>query len=382
MKFVDEFVAYCRDFTGCPEIFLRWSAILALSATAGDKHVLRRGDWDVRPNLWILLLGTSSSYKSTGLSAIQRILYEISPDMLAAQEYSHEKFLEDMAVNPHRVCIYDEAQSFFKMLAQPYNAPLKALYLSLWSRRTYRREIKGKEGTGEVVTITNPYLCWGGASTPIQVSEHLSNGSSDLLSGFFPRFVLVPFFDNEKTIDDPPPADPQKRSALISRLKYLSLSGERTYTYTEEALKIKSKWLRGLERRMKACEDFIIPFYKKMRDEHFHKLAMLSAFERESTDIELEDISNAAGLLAPIEMGWPDVLSVITEKDWDRTAKRVEEFIAHKKVVDRKDILRGVRGVKAQKLSAILDGMKQDGQIDMAEESSGGRKRNVISWVN
>src|ERR1035438_6603058 len=102
MKFVDDFISYNRDFTGCPDIFLKWSALLALSAVAGYKHVHRRGNWDVRPNLWVLLLGNSSSYKSTGLSSMRRLLFEAQKDVLASQEYSHEALIEDIANNPHR----------------------------------------------------------------------------------------------------------------------------------------------------------------------------------------------------------------------------------------------------------------------------------------
>ncbi len=244
MKFVDEFVIYCQEFTGCPEIFLRWAAILGLSAIAGDKHVLRRGDWDVRPNIWLLLLGNSSSYKSTGLASIRRLLNEAAPEILAAQEYSHEKLLEDISVNPHRLFVYDEAESFFKMLEQNHNPGMKATLMTLWNRHPYKREIKGKDGTGEISYIQNAYLCWGGASTSIQIANQMRNGSSDLLSGFLPRFLIVPYFDKERTIEDPPPANISKRSGLVSQLKFLLLSGEREYHYAPEATKAKHLWLR------------------------------------------------------------------------------------------------------------------------------------------
>ena len=126
MKFIDDFLDYCRDFTGSPEPFIRWSGLLALSAVAGEKHILRRGDWDVRPNLWVLLLGNSSSYKSVALHSARRLLHEAVPGILASQEYSHEALIEDIALNPHRLFIYDEAESYFKMISQKYNAPMRS----------------------------------------------------------------------------------------------------------------------------------------------------------------------------------------------------------------------------------------------------------------
>jgi hypothetical protein len=113
MKFADDFLSYCRDFTGSPEPFIRWTALLMLSSVAGQKHILRRGDWDVRPNLWVLLLGNSSSYKSVALSSGRRLLYEACPGILASQEYSHEALIEDIASYPHKLFIYDEGVCYF-----------------------------------------------------------------------------------------------------------------------------------------------------------------------------------------------------------------------------------------------------------------------------
>ena len=151
MKFLDDFVDYCKEFTGCPEIFLRWSALLTLSAVAGSKHVLRRGDWDVKPNLWVLIVGNSSSYKSTGLASARRLLHEAAPEIMAASDGSYEAIIEDLAQYPHRLFVYDEAESYFKMLAQKYNAPLAPAMMSLYNGQPITRRIKGKDGKGKDV---------------------------------------------------------------------------------------------------------------------------------------------------------------------------------------------------------------------------------------
>lgn len=380
MRFIEDFVSYNKDFTGCPEIFLRWSGLLALSAVAGHKHVHRRGNWDVRPNLWVLILGNSSSYKSTGLSSMRRLLYESCPGVLAAQEYSHEALFEDLSVNPHRLFLYDEAESYFKMLAQQYNAPMRSAMMSLYNGSPMTRQIKGKEGKGETHTIDHSYIAWGGASTPFQIASHLNGSSTDLLSGMFPRFIMVPWFGSEKSIEDPPPDNKEKRAALVARLRFLSLMGEREYTYTPEALAVKSEWLARFNKRAENAELLLSAFYRKMRDEHIHKVAMLSAFERESSEMDVCDIESAIDLLWPVEKEWGALLERLTEREWDRESNRVEEYIRKNGEVDRSDILRTIRGIKAQKLSAILDGLKQDGKIKIEAIGHGGRTRSKITW--
>lgn len=382
MRFIDDFVNYCQEFTGCPEVFLRWSALLALSAVAGDRHIHRRGDWDVRPNLWVLLIGNSSSYKSAGLNAARRLLQEACPGALAAQEYSHESMIEDLAINPHRVFYYDEAHSFFSMLESPYNkGKMKSAFMSLYGRVPIERKIKGKDGHGETHTITGAYVCWGGASTTVQLTEVLGGRTTDLLSGLFPRFLMVPYFGAEASIEDPPPANQEKRAALIKTLQTLASTGEREYTYTKEALEIKHQWLGRFNKRAIEADTLLSAFYRKMRDEHMHKVCMLSAFERGSVVMERIDMTNAINLLWPIEKGWPQLIERMTEKEWDRDADRVEDFIKKGVTIDRTDILRNVRGIRAQKLTAILSGLHQDKKIEIKEEATTGRTRSIITWT-
>lgn len=381
MKFVDDFVVYNRDFTGCPDIFLRWSALLALSAVAGYKHVHRRGNWDVRPNLWVLLLGNSSSYKSTGLSSTRRLLFEAQHDVLAAQEYSHEALLEDIAVNPHRLFVYDEAEAYFKMLAQKYNAPMRSMMMSLYNNVPIQRKIKGKDGKGETFTIDHSYICWGGASTPFQMAAHMNGSTTDLLSGLFPRFIMVPWFGEESTIEDPPPDDKDKRRVLVERLRSLAVVGEREYDYTPEALAIKHDWLSRFNKRAESAEVLLSAFYRKMRDEHIHKVAMLSAFERGSAVMDKEDITNAIEFLWPVEKEWVSLIERLTEKEWDREANRVETFLRKEHLVDRYDVLRCIRGIKAQKLTAVLQGLIQDEKIRIFDDKTKGRPRQMIEWI-
>lgn len=381
MKFVDDFVDYCQEFTGCPEIFLRWSAMVALSSVAGSKHVLRRGDWDVRPNLWILIVGNSSSYKSTGLASARRLLYEAARGVIAAQDGSYEAIIEDLALNPHRVFIYDEAESYFKMLAQKYNAPLAPAMMSLYNGQPISRRIKGKDGKGEFHDVQNAYVGWAGASTPVQIASRLNGSTTDILSGMFPRFLLVPYFGKERSIDDPPPADKDKASLLIDRLKFLASIGEREYHYAPNALKAKSQWLADFNKRAESSEVLLAAFYRKMRDEHFHKIAMLAAFERNSSEISLQDVAETSKLLWPIEKEWAPLVERFTEKEWDRDAKRVVDFLKSRGKVSRSELLQGVRGIRAQKLSAILDGLEQDNLVKVVTDKKADKPSSLITWL-
>lgn len=376
MKFVDDFVAYAREFTGCPTPFLEWSALLCLSTVANRKHRLRRGNWDVAPNLWVLLLGRSSSYKSTGLATARKLLREACPDNLMGQEYSHEKLLDDLAVNSHRLFTYDEAESFFMMLNQKYNAPMKSALMSLWRDDYYQRATKG----GGSVTIRDAYLCWGGASTPVQLANQTASKDSDLLSGLLPRFLIVPYFGEEASLDDPPPDDPIKREKLIAQLKSLAFTLECEYIYTPEALVLKAQWLSKFQARIAAVDSRLSAFYRKMRDEHYHKLAMLSAFERGSNLIEPSDLANVTHFLWPIEKSLPDVLEQITSDQWSRDSERISDAIKRAGVVTWNSLADKCR-IRGMTLEKHISCLKIDEKIEVELKRDGAhRPTKIITW--
>lgn len=356
--------------------FLEWSALLCLSTVASRRHRLRRGNWDVAPNLWVLLLGKSSSYKSTGLATARKLLREACPEFLMGQEYSHEKLLDDLAINSHRLFTYDEAESFFMMLNQKYNAPMKSALMSLWRDDFYQRATK----TGGTQTIRDAYLCWGGASTPVQLAGQMAGRDSDLLSGLLPRFLIVPYFGEESSLDDPPPDDPVKRADLVSQLKSLAFTLEREYTYTPSALVLKAQWLAKFQARIVSVDMRLSAFYRKMRDEHYHKIAMLSAFERGSSVIEPCDLANVTRFLWPIEKSLPNVLEQITSDQWSRDSERIQEAIKRAGVLSWNSLADKCR-IRGAILEKHISGLKLDEKIEVELKKDGAhRPTKIITW--
>lgn len=389
MKFIDDFVAYHKDFTGCPETFVRWSGIYALSCVAGWGHKLPMGNWNHYPNLWVLLCGDSSVKKSTALSTAQNLITEINPEILAAQQYSEPALIADVSMNPHRCFFYDEAESFLKMLGEKYNQQMRSTLMMLYAGKVISRRIQGREGRGEyheTKTFENghelrPYICWGGASTPYQIGHHLNGSTTDLMSGFFPRIILVPQTEKGYTIPRPPPHDPAKFAALRERLAVLHAIKDREYHYSDAAGKIFDDWHLRITRRAEKADNLSIAFYLKMRDIFIHKISIIFAFERSSPIIEADDISQAINLLWPIEKGWKNIISKFTENEWDREIDRVERFVREQEHCSRQEIILAVRGIRSQKLTAILLGLKQDGKIEESSEQTAGRPKTIIRWI-
>lgn len=376
MKFVEDFVSYAQEFTGCPKPFLEWSAILCLSVVAGRRHVMRRGDWDVRPNLWVMLLGNSSSYKSTGLAIARRLLREVIPDALLGQEFSTEKLLDDLAANSHRLFTYDEAETFFKVISLKYNPTLKSAIMTLWRDDWYVRKTKAAE-----IVIRDAYLCWGGASTSVQIANQINGNDSDLLSGMLPRFCLVPYFGEESSIANPPPSNKEKKSRLVSQLAAYAVCGEREYTYSPEALSIIEKWQTRLTRRISESDPLLGSFYRKMRDEHFHKLAMLFAFSRGVTMIEPADLAHVVERLWQIEQAWPMLMSRLLQTRVGRDREMLLDYLKAQGTVVRGDLLKRFPRINGLELSRMLQSMIEDNLIKTSVDSTRTKPRQVIEYL-
>src|ERR1700733_13259769 len=167
-SFTDEFVEYAKEFTDCPENLLLWAGYLALSSVLGRKVYLEVGDKHVVPNLWVIFVGPSSIHKSTALRIASKIIKGVLPDIFLAQEWSHEKLLEELGKSSHAFLLYDECRGFFDGCEKNYNAGIMSALTTLFEEPEYSRATKSLS-----VIIQDAYILFGGASTAEWVTEGL-----------------------------------------------------------------------------------------------------------------------------------------------------------------------------------------------------------------
>lgn len=298
------------------------------------------------------------------------------PDCLLGQEYSSEKLLDDLAANPHRLFVYDEAETFFKMLAQTYNPTLKSALMTLWRDDWYVRKTKTKDAV-----IKNAYLCWGGASTPVQIAGQINGHDTDLLSGMLPRFTLVPYFGEEHSIPNPPPSDTQKKASLVARLMELATTGEREYSYSPNALKMIEDWQRRFDKRAKDYDPILGAFLRKMRDEHFHKLAMLSAFERGVVIMDETDLAFVVPHLWQIESQLSQALGHLTDTQFGRQQERVSTYLRQRLIVTKSDLYRRFSKIGAKTMEAMLYNLQQQDLIDLVPVKGKTKPTTEVRWI-
>lgn len=398
MKFLDEFVDYHKDFTSCPETFVRWSGIYALSCVANWNHVYRTGNWNCRPHLWILLCGEPSTKKSTALFSARSLISKIETripnvSLVAEQHYSHASFIVEMAENPHRCFFYDEAETFFKMIDEKYNGSFRSDLMQLHGDKVIGKKVRGVEGKGEIFRTEKvpgingyigpylgPYVCWGAATTPAQINRHLRGLTDEVDSGFFPRMLLIPQIETTKVIPRPPPHDPLKFEALLKKLQALFDSPNCDYAYSKSAGAIYDAWHLRMSAKLPIVDPMLQPFYMKMIEIHCHQIALLSAFERQSSTIEDDDVSFAMTMLLKVEKGWPSLIGKFTESKSQKEEARILNYVKTNSPCTPTQIIRALRmdGDVIQKKLAIAE---KNGILSITAKPSTTKPGKIVTWL-
>jgi len=377
--FSEAFVAYAEEFTDCPSMFLRWGAYLAISAVLGPKCLVRTGIADPRPNLWVILLGGASMHKSTALKICTSIIREVRPELALAQEWSHEKLLQDIQQRPHCLMVYDEARSFFSACEKKYNEGIQSALTTLWHEQDYLRTTKA--GT---IEIHDAYVCFGGASTPEWLNDSIRDKGSAIMSGFLPRFILVPApKTNAKCFPFPPPADRSKKIDLVRRLfKIAELEGEARYA--SEARTEYEVWYREYRDRIDRADPLAQPFLAKHLEIYSHRLAMVMAADFGTyPEITLGVWREAKHMLGYLERNVQEIIRKVTEKDWDRERTKIATAIEESSEISQTNLSRRTH-IFGQRLRGYVDDLEGAGLIETVKITQKDAKKptTLIRWLD
>jgi hypothetical protein len=379
-RFTDLYLDYAHEFTDCPDPFLLWGALLAISASLSRSVYVEAGSWNISPHIWVVLIGKSSSHKSTAITIVEDLIELVDPSRTAPHEFTSEAIIQSLSKSSNRLFIFDEAKSFFDMLSKKYNESLKSLFTILYRKPNYSRTTM-KHGT---LAISNAYLPMGLATTPDWLRQSLQDAEQSAMSGFLARFLLVPYLGSGNApMALPPPHSPAKFEALVGRLKAFSLI-EQVFHYSAEARLRMSAWYSEVTERENVAMPMLGPFFEHFKNEAIHKLSVLFAVDRGETEIGLVAFEEAAMCLRYLEDTLPDLVEDMTGSQWDRWTKLVAQTIQKKGHMNRTEILRLHRTINTFALTKILQGLVVDRKIKLAvtsEKDKSGRPPEIYEWI-
>lgn len=375
-RFTDKYLEYAKEFTDCPDVFLKWGGILAISASLSRKVYVEIGAWNQSPNLWIVLIGKSSSHKSTAITRVEDLIEAIDVDRLAPSEFTQESIIDALSKNSTRLFIFDEAKAFFDSMNKKYNEGLNTLMTTLYRKPNYSRTTM-KHGT---VNIQNAYLAMGMATTPEWLRASLQDAEQSAMSGFLSRFLMIPYSGNgNKPYPKPPPHDLVKFTGLKEMLRSFQRI-EQTFHYTSEADEAFNLWFEEITEREHRALPVLGGFFEHFKNEAIHKLSIIFAIDRGEREITRGAFAEAVSSLEYVEEMLPSLVEDLTSDKLDRERKKIKDYIQKHGVCRRED-LAGAVHIHGDKLSVHLRGMESDDLIRRWQEPTKTRKVWMIEWL-
>lgn len=339
-QYLNDYMAMVEE-TESPRIFHVWGALSAMAASLGRRCYFPFGTGEIFPNMYVLLVGTPGTRKSTAMSIAKRQIKSATHLRFAPADTGGQRqglvsamigkagqeaeFLEQVQLTgrddslmgltlsevqeitndvPEEVAIHS-ADKFHMMVATgeitellgQSNTSMLGFLVKMWDGEDYEYGLKSS-----YVELKNPLLDILGCSTPTSMALSLPPAAGG--QGFLSRCILV--YGARKYKSVPRPKAPAESLVLAVRdsiqRAYYDLDG--AFDETPDALSYsESIYDFGLD-----ITDSRFGYYNERRYTHLIKLSMALAASRGTKLIEKIDVEQAHRILRATEIGMPDAL--------------------------------------------------------------------------
>lgn len=386
-SYFDSYLTYTAA-TETPRFFHRWSAVVGLGAWLGRNFFLPFGHSDICPNLYVMLLGSPGTRKSSAIKTQKKFLAHAGYYHFAADKTTKEKFLIDLEEGSAK----DKADSIFEDLdAQTprecfiapdefgdfFGSTAVLEFLStlgvLWDfpEEFYESRLKNSKS----LMIYAPYISMLTGNTPTTLAAMIPPEA--IGQGFFSRLLLVHADKTDIKITFPPRPDQTIRDDLIERLKKIKSHcvGEATMTAGARDLvdQIYTTW--------PGMDDIRFEHYGNRRLTQLLKLCLIYAAARISTEISVQDVIHANSLLAVTEYKMPKALGEFGKGKNSDVAHKVMQAIESQGPITVKELFKHMlRDVaKATDLQEIINGLILADKIQVTSDGYLPKKKSTAS---
>lgn len=312
MNFISDYLEYTSG-TEVPAIFNRWSCLSIIGSFLERDLSIQHGSNLIFPNMYIMLMGTPGTRKSTAIVRARHVLKAAGYKHVAADKSTKEKLLLDMAAQH---CMDDvdallwgdneNAVTPTAIMADEFNdffgnniLEFVAFIGTLWDYSgVYSNRIK----SGESVSVPNPTISLIGGNTPGTFANTFP--PETIGQGFFSRLLLIHGEPNGKRIAFPPSRPESARTAIAASLKLLKPPAARTLQLTAEA--------KNCLTRIYAIDGLVVDgrlaTYYTRRFTHLLKLCIIMCAARCGAEVSERDVIYANTTLYYAEQFMPRAL--------------------------------------------------------------------------
>lgn len=315
-NFIDTYFQYIGD-TEAPAIFHRWACITILGAWIGRNYSFRFGHFNVRANIYCMLMGNAGSRKSTAIKIATRLISKAGYNSIAAERTSKEKFLMDLSgagdlivdsngkksadeimeenlfggIENHIPEILIAADEFNNFVGNG-NIEFLSMLGALWDHEGI---FKNKVKNSKSVEFNDPYINIIAGNTPTGFT--LAFPKEAIGQGIFSRLILVHGEGTGKRITFPSSPSSDSVKIMVNYLQEVRAIATGVAEMTEDA----GKLLHEIYQSNPTVMDVRFESYNNRRFTHLIKLCLIVSAANLRNTVEYEDVLYANTILTHTE---------------------------------------------------------------------------------
>ena len=322
--FISAYFSYIGD-TEAPMTYHRWACITILGAWIGRDYSFELGHFNIKPNIYCMLLGSAGARKSTAIKIAAKLIAKAGYKNVAADRTTKEKFLLDLAGAGDLIAdehgkkspeeILEEnlfgggnanhipemliAADEFNTFVGNGNIEFLSMLGVLWDHEgTFKNKVKNSKS----VEVDNPFVSIIAGNTPTGFS--LAFPAEAIGQGIFSRLILVHGEPTGKKIPFPTAPSKKETDTLIDLLHAVKSIAKGRAVIHPDAKEL----LATIYRSDVGIDDVRFESYMNRRFSHLLKLCLVVSAASLRNMIEYEDVIYANTILTHAEHMMPKAL--------------------------------------------------------------------------
>lgn len=331
--FISLFCDWLSGLTDGYREYMEMGGLWLISSFCAGKVEVRLKQENVKPNIYVMCFGKSTTSRKTTIINRTRQIYEsVTGELLPNEDFSIQGYLESLDKKPVQNHIRDEAAGFLAIVHKQYNEGFNEFECAVYDGQNFRKTLASKgQKEPKTFNIKNPYVTKLSATVFDNYLRYTV--IEDFLSGREYRTLFTfPFYNKpSKPLGIETQEDIKNWTHVLERAKeiYLFIKQHEkvSFVFAPDALEYYSKVTSALEEQADKIDNSILSSVVGRSQIHILKLAMLIELGKPqiSTTITKESIEIAAK--AVIEYFIPTIMNIIEQLQEDAKNNQIEKVI-------------------------------------------------------
>lgn len=362
-SFLEEYFQYV-EHTEPPKIFHLWSALAGISALAGRNIWWKNGPMVIYPNIYVLLIGSPGTRKSTAIKIFKRLMKKTGYNTFSADRSTKQKFLMDL----ENGFDFDSQQradaEFIKKEKEHTHTRVSKLLAGTLDQMIDSMEAQRKEGPSEVFVAADEFMDFFGMGNmefaallgvlwdkEDAYTDRLKNSKSvyipeptvsilggathenfkmmfppELLGqGFMSRLLMIYGESSGKKFTFLEEEKDETTDVLVKRLLAMRKHKIGNLAFSTEA----KEALDGIYKTWHDLQDARFRYYSTRRFTQLIKLLLILATEKQAECLDKADVVFANTLLTHAELYMPKAMGEYGKSKNSEVSHKIIDILEH-----------------------------------------------------